>query len=101
MLLGVGTVIGGLSALLGHRRWHHDDPLPALVQRGYAQGHCRFHHAGPIAVFGALGSSSPAGKRQNCRAGRLGYVYVPAVAGIGAASVLFAPLGVRLAIPCP
>jgi hypothetical protein len=101
-LWGVGTVIGGLSALLGigggtmtipFLHWCNVDMRRAIA----ASTTLGF----PIAVFGALGFILSGWEKTELPRWALGYVYVPAVAGIGAASVLFAPLGVRLAHTLP
>jgi len=55
----------------------------------------------PIAVAGAAGYMVNGFQAQGLPAYSLGYVYLPALAGIVGASVLTAPLGVRLAHSLP
>ncbi|MEW8020372.1 MAG: sulfite exporter TauE/SafE family protein [Candidatus Sedimenticola endophacoides] len=55
----------------------------------------------PIAVAGALGFVITGWHEAGLPAGSSGFVYWPAFAGIAAASVLFAPLGARLAHSIP
>jgi uncharacterized membrane protein YfcA len=55
----------------------------------------------PIAIAGAVGYIVNGLHAQDLPAYSLGYVYLPALAGIVAASVLTAPLGVRLAHSLP
>ena len=55
----------------------------------------------PIAVAGMLGFIWVGLDVQEMPSGTMGYVYWPAFIGIGAMSVLFAPLGVKLAHSLP
>ena len=55
----------------------------------------------PIAIAGAVGYIVNGLNAPGLPAYSLGYVYLPALAGIVAASVLTAPLGVRLAHSLP
>ncbi len=93
-----GVAIGGLSAILGIGGGTLS--VPFLVKHGYSirqavaiSSACGF----PIAVAGTatyvwLGWQQPA-----LPAWSLGYVYLPALAGIMGASIPCAPLGARLA----
>lgn len=55
----------------------------------------------PIAVAGALGYVLNGLKMGDLPAGSLGFVYLPALAGLAIASVLVAPLGAKLAHQLP
>jgi uncharacterized membrane protein YfcA len=96
-----GTVIGAVSALVGIGGGSMTVPL--LAWRG-------------VAPVRAIGSSSACGvgiaaasfvgyathvPAHAMPAGSLGYVFLPAALGIGVASVLAAPLGVRIAHRLP
>jgi uncharacterized membrane protein YfcA len=92
-----GTLIGGVSALVGIGGGSMTVPL--LIWRGVAPvravGTSSACGVG-IALASAAGYASHA-PAQAMPAGSLGYVFVPAALGIGLASVLAAPFGVRLA----
>jgi uncharacterized membrane protein YfcA len=101
LMAAVGTVIGLISALVGigggtmtvpYLVWSNI-PVRNAVATSAAVGL-------PIAIAGAtgfvvtgLGSAMPAGS--------IGYVYLPAFAGIIVTSALFAPVGARLAHRLP
>jgi uncharacterized protein len=55
----------------------------------------------PIAIAGAVGYLYNGFSVPGLPPGTLGYIYLPALAGIVCASVLTAPLGVRLAHSLP
>lgn len=93
-----GAFIGVVSALLGigggtltvpWLTWHNVD-IRAAVGTSAA---CGF----PIALVGAAGFVVSGWGRVGLPAGSTGFVYWPAVAGVGVASVFSAPLGARLA----
>lgn len=97
-LLAAGGVIGGISSLVGIGGGSLTVPL--LVKLGASpvravgsSSACGVAIALSSALSYAL--SAPAGLQMP--AGAVGYVYLPAAAGIAVASVLMAPLGARLA----
>lgn len=100
-MFGAGTVIGGLSALLGAGGAFMTVPflarrnVPMLAAVGSSAA-CGF----PIALAGTIGYAW-AGRHVALPAGTLGYVYLPALACISVASVLTAPLGARAAHALP
>ncbi len=100
-MFGMGAVIGVLSALLGAGGAFLT--VPFLTGRGVrpqqavgTSAACGF----PIALAGAAGYAF-AGLRVPLPAGTIGYVYLPALLTIAAASVLTAPLGARAAHALP
>jgi uncharacterized membrane protein YfcA len=100
-LFGMGSVIGGLSALLGAGGGFLT--VPFLVKRSVpmqgavaSSAACGF----PIALAGTVGYIW-AGRHLSLPAGTLGYVYLPALAVISAASVFTAPLGAKVAHALP
>jgi uncharacterized membrane protein YfcA len=98
----VGIGIGGLSALLGIGGGTMTVPFLYGCNVDLRRAIAASTTLGfPIAVFGALGFILSGWKNPELPRWAVGYVYVPAVVGIGAASVVFAPLGVRLAHSLP
>jgi uncharacterized membrane protein YfcA len=100
-MFGVGNVIGAVSSLVGigggtlsvpFMVWCNI-PLHQAIGTSAAIGF-------PIAVAGTLGYVYN-GLAADLPHGSLGYVYLPALLGIIVASVLTAPLGVRLAHSLP
>lgn len=100
-MFGVGNVIGAVSSLVGigggtlsvpFMVWCNI-PLHQAIGTSAAIGF-------PIAVAGTLGYIY-SGFAADLPYGALGYVYLPALLGIIVASVLTAPLGVRLAHSLP
>jgi uncharacterized membrane protein YfcA len=55
----------------------------------------------PIALAGSVGFAISGWNQAGLPAWSLGYIYLPAAAGVAAASVVFAPLGVALAHQLP
>ena len=102
-MFGVGNVIGGVSSLVGigggtlsvpFMIWCNI-PLHQAIGTSAAIGF-------PIAVAGAIGFIYNGLMSADVLPQyALGYVYLPALAGLVAASVLTAPLGVRLAHSLP
>lgn len=103
-MLGVGTVIGLISSLVGigggtmsvpFMIWCNL-PLRRAIGTSAAIGF-------PIAVFGSVGYVLNGVRAPRLPPYALGYVYLPAMACIVAASVLTAPWGVRLShrLPVP
>jgi uncharacterized membrane protein YfcA len=98
-MLGAGGVIGGVSSLVGigggtlsvpFLSWCNV-PLHTCIGTSAAIGF-------PIAVAGALGYvfAGQGAALPGPAEGYLGFVYLPALIGVAAASVLTAPLGVSL-----
>jgi uncharacterized membrane protein YfcA len=96
-LSGAGGLIGAVSALVGIGGGSMTVPL--LIWRGVAPvravGTSSACGVG-IALASAAGYAAHA-PAQAMPAGSVGYVFLPAAIGIGLASVLAAPLGVRIA----
>lgn len=94
---GMGTVIGGLSAIVGAGGAFITVPF-------LTRSNVRIHEAVatsaacgfPIALAGTLGYVY-AGWGLDLPAGTVGYIYLPALASVVATSVLTAPLGARVA----
>lgn len=96
-LAAAGTGIGGVSAVVGIGGGSMTVPL--LVWLGVAPVRAVGTSAA-CGIFIGLASATgyaALGPAQGLPPGSLGYVYLPAAAGIAAASVLVAPLGTRLA----
>jgi uncharacterized membrane protein YfcA len=100
-MFGTGAAIGALSALLGAGGGFMT--VPFLARRGVTMQQavgtsaaCGF----PIALAGTLGYVW-AGRGVHLPGGTLGYVYLPALACISAASMLTAPWGARIAHALP
>ena len=97
-----GTVIGGVSSWVGigggtlsvpFMLWHNV-PLHRAIATSAAIGF-------PIAIAGATGYVVGGWGASGLPGGSLGFVYLPALAGIVAGSVLTAPLGARTAHRLP
>ncbi len=101
-MFGVGNVIGAVSSFVGIGGGSLSVPfmvwcnVPVLHAIGYFRSH-RF----PLAVSATLGYVYSGLHAPSLPDYCLGYVYLPALAGIVCASVLTAPLGVRLAHRLP
>jgi len=101
-MLAIGALIGTVSAIMGigggamsvpFMTWCNVDARKAVATAA-AIGF-------PIAVAGTLGFLANGWGKAELPAASLGYINLPAFAGIVAASVLFAPLGARLAHRIP
>ena len=101
-LFGSGSVIGGISSLVGigggsmsvpFMLWCNI-PLHTAIGTSAAIGF-------PIALAGAFGYAINGSAVASLPAGSLGFIYLPALAGICLASVITAPLGVKLAHALP
>ncbi len=97
-LFGVGGAIGGLSALVGAGgaflsvpfMTRCNVPIHQAVGTAAALGF-------PIALAGSVGYLIAGRDLQGLPPGMLGFLYLPALAVVSAASVLSAPLGARAA----
>jgi uncharacterized protein len=99
-LTAAGLLIGILSAIVGIGGGSMTVPL--LIWLGVAPVRAIGTSAAcgvAIALASAAGYAwfGPAAEATGMPAGSIGYVYLPAALGIAVASVLFAPLGTRLA----
>jgi len=97
-LFGVGNVIGAISAIVGigggtltvpYLVWNNIDMRKAVA----TSSACGL----PIAIAGATGFVLTGLRQAGLPDWSIGYLYLPALAGIVIASVLFAPLGARVA----
>lgn len=97
-LFGVGNIIGAISSIVGigggtmtvpYLVWNNIDMRKAVA----TSSACGL----PIAIAGATGFIITGLRQSGLPETSLGYLYLPAFAGIVAASILFAPLGARLA----
>jgi uncharacterized membrane protein YfcA len=101
-LFGAGTVIGGVSSLVGIGGGSMTVPflvwcnvaVPRAIGTSAAVGL-------PIALAGAIGYAANGLGVATLPAEAVGFVHVPALVGIAAASVLTAPVGARLAHALP
>jgi len=85
--------IGGGTLSVPFMLWHNV-PLHRAIATAAAMGF-------PIAIAGALGYVAGGWDTSGLPAGSAGFVYLPALAGIVAGSVLTAPLGARTAHRLP
>jgi uncharacterized membrane protein YfcA len=100
-MFGAGAGIGALSAVLGAGGGFMT--VPFLARRGVSMQHAVASSAAcgfPIALAGTLGYVW-AGRGVQLPGGTIGYIYLPALACISAASVLTAPWGARIAHALP
>ncbi len=97
-----GAVIGGVSAIVGIGGGTLT--VPFLVWSNVAMREAVATSAAcglPIAVAGAFGFMLAGRDATGLPPGSLGYVHLPSLAAIVATSILFAPLGARLAHRLP
>jgi uncharacterized membrane protein YfcA len=101
-MLGAGTLIGAVSSLVGIGGGSMS--VPFLVWCNVAMHSAIGTSAAigfPIALAGTLGYVTNGLTAGNLPPLTLGFVYLPALAGISVASILTAPLGARLAHTLP
>jgi uncharacterized protein len=101
-MFGVGNVIGVVSSFVGIGGGSMS--VPFMIWCNIAVHHAIGTSAAigfPIAIAGAVGYLYNGFNIPGLPPGTLGYIYLPALAGIVCASVLTAPLGVRLAHSLP
>lgn len=102
VFVGVGVVIGLMSALLGIGGGTLTVPFLIWVSVAMTTAVATSAACGlPIAVAGALGFVAMGWSEVALPDYSSGYVYWPAFAGISIVSVLFAPLGAKLAHAWP
>ena len=100
-MFGVGGLIGGISSLVGIGGGSMS--VPFLVWCNVAMHNAIGTSAAigfPIALAGAAGYLIN-GLAVNLPPATLGYIYLPALIGVAAASIVTAPLGARLAHSLP
>jgi uncharacterized protein len=101
-MFGAGNAIGAMSALVGIGGGSLSVPFMVWCNMTVHDAIGTSAAIGfPIAIAGAAGYMVNGLQAQGLPAYSLGYVYLPALAGIVGASVLTAPLGVRLAHSLP
>ncbi len=101
-LTGIGALIGGMSSLVGIGGGTLTVPLLVACNRGMRQAVGTSAAVGlPIALAGTLGYAIAGWGVPGLPPHTLGYVHLPAMAGITAGSLLTAPLGARLAHALP
>jgi uncharacterized membrane protein YfcA len=94
-MFGMGGLIGGLSALLGAGGGFLTVPFLTRCNVNIQQAVATSAACGfPIALAGSIGYAF-AGWNERIGPAMLGYIYLPALAAVVAASMLTAPLGVR------
>ncbi len=101
-LFGMGNLIGGVSSLVGIGGGSLS--VPFLVWCNLTMHNAVGTSAAigfPIAVAGALGYTLNGLAVDGLPTGSLGFVYLPALAGIALASICTAPIGARLAHSLP
>lgn len=101
-MFGVGNVIGAVSSLVGIGGGTLS--VPFMIWSNMSVHHAIGTSAAigfPIAIAGTLGYIYNGLNTSNLPDFSVGYVYLPALAGIICASVLTAPIGVRLAHSLP
>ena len=97
-----GGVIGAVSSIVGIGGGTLTVPFLTWCKVHLRQAIATSSACGlPIAVAGALGFLIMGWNEAQLPAWTTGYIYWPAFAGIGIASVLFAPLGAKLAHALP
>jgi uncharacterized membrane protein YfcA len=101
-MLGAGSIIGGISSLVGIGGGSMS--VPFLVWCNVALHNAIGTSAAigfPIALAGAAGYVINGFAATPLPSFSLGFVYLPALAGVSFASILTAPLGARLAHTLP
>lgn len=97
-----GGIIGGVSAIVGIGGGSLTVPFLTWRKVGVHNAVATSSACGlPIALAGSLGFIITGWNETALPAYSSGYIYWPAMAGIATASVLFAPLGARLAHALP
>jgi uncharacterized membrane protein YfcA len=101
-MFGVGGIIGGISSLVGIGGGSLSVPFMVWCNMSMHNAIGTSAAIGfPIALAGAVGYVANGLAVSQLPAWSLGFVYLPALAGIALASVVTAPLGARLAHSLP
>jgi uncharacterized membrane protein YfcA len=101
-LFGVGSAIGGVSSLVGIGGGSMSVPFLVWCNVSVHRAIGTSAAIGfPIAVAGAVGYAANGLAASGLPPHSLGFVHLPALAGIAAVSLLTAPLGARLAHALP
>jgi hypothetical protein len=102
VMAGVGTVVGVISSVVGIGGGTMTVPFLVWCNVSIRKAVATSSACGlPISIAGAAGFVFTGWGEPTLPAGSTGYLYWPAFAGIAAASVIFAPLGARLAHTLP
>jgi len=102
VMAGVGTVVGVISSVVGIGGGTMTVPFLVWCNVSIRKAVATSSACGlPISIAGAAGFVFTGWGEPTLPAGSTGYLYWPAFAGIAAASVVFAPLGARLAHTLP
>lgn len=102
LLSAAGMVIGALSAIIGIGGGTLTVPLLAKFNYPMRNAVAVSSACGlPIAISGTLGYALLGWQKAGLPDGSFGYIYLPAFFGIIATSMLFAPLGAKLANKLP
>jgi len=103
-MAGVGAIIGGVSSLVGIGGGTLSVPFMVFCNRNMQEAVGTSAAIGfPIALFGTLGFVLAGQGVETLPSQAVGFIYLPALAGLVLASMLTAPLGARLAhrLPVP
>jgi hypothetical protein len=101
-MLGTGGIIGMVSAIVGIGGGSLTVPFLTWCNVTMHQAVGTSAAVGlPIAVSGTVGFIANGWNQAELPPWSLGYVYLPALVSVAAASMLFAPLGARLAHALP
>ncbi len=97
-----GALIGGVSAIIGVGGGSLTVPFLVWCNVDVRKAVATSAATGlPIALAGALGFVAAGWHTAHLPVGAIGFIYLPALAGIVVTSMLFAPLGARLAHTLP
>jgi uncharacterized membrane protein YfcA len=102
LLLSAGTLIGALSSLVGIGGGSLTVPFLVKCQVSIRNAVAISSACGfPIATAGALAYWVLGWRIENLPSGSAGYIFVPAALGIVSTSLIFAPIGAKLAHRLP
>jgi uncharacterized membrane protein YfcA len=101
-MFGVGNVIGGVSSIVGIGGGTMTVPFLVWCNVSMREAVATSAACGlPIAIAGAIGYLVTGWGDPHLPGYSLGFIYLPALLGISSASIVFAPLGARLAHRLP